>query len=452
MKQWLSISLSASLLFAGLAQAATPLIGVGMAKYNDNFQTILRHGVEKQVALLDADIFMENGQDDVELQMRQFRNLVNSKVDAIVVAMVSGKSAPEMMRLANEAKVPLVFVNRNPEPATWPALTAFVGSDELESGTLQMEELARRANYKGNVVILVGDPSNKSSVMRTEDVEKVVAKYPDMKVVQKKIGNWERSQAATIVIEWVKQGVDFSIIAANNDEMAIGAIMGLEKTGKKAGDYLVGGIDGTPDGLKLMAEGKMAVSVSRMRSGRLTAQWMPRCAWRAAKPWRPRSSGCRSSSLLRKIVSSSSSAQVTNVWRWASHVCVLAAHSGSNMEQGALTGKSDSNILRSADLGFDACAGQAFFVGEAVVAGQVAKADAGELFDLRDAALPGFEWAEHDVQLTQLAGLVDHVGAGRRLAVITEKGYDLPECRRDFDVAVAAVVVAQHRAGEHRYP
>ncbi|WEL45666.1 substrate-binding domain-containing protein [Pseudomonas sp. CBSPBW29] len=64
-----------------------------------------------------------------------------------------------------------------------------------------------------------------------------------------------------MVIDWVKQGVDFSIIAANNDEMAIGAIMGLEKAGKQAKDYWVGGIDGTPDGLKLMADGKMAVSV-----------------------------------------------------------------------------------------------------------------------------------------------------------------------------------------------
>ncbi|WP_191489132.1 substrate-binding domain-containing protein [Pseudomonas sp. FEN] len=261
MKQWLTLALAASFLAAGLAQAATPLLGVGMAKYDDNFQTILRNGVEKHAAVLDADIFMENGHDNAELQMRQFRNLVNSKVDAIVIAMVNAKSAPEMLRLASEAKIPLVFVNRNPTPDKWPAQTAFVGSDELESGTLQMEELARRANYKGNVVILVGDPSNKSSLMRTEDVEKVVAKYPNMKVVQKKVGNWERSQAAAIVIDWVKAGVDFSIIAANNDEMAIGAIMGLEKAGKNAKDYWVGGIDGTPDGLKLMADGKMAVSV-----------------------------------------------------------------------------------------------------------------------------------------------------------------------------------------------
>lgn len=261
MKQWLTLALGISFLTAGLAQAATPLLGVAMAKYDDNFQTILRNGVQKHAAVLDADIFMEDGHDSAELQMRQFRNLVNSKVDAIVVAMVNAKSAPEMLRLASAAKIPLVFVNRNPGPDKWPAQTAFVGSDEVESGTLQMEELARRANYKGNVVILVGDPNNKSSLMRTEDVEKVVAKYPNMKVVQKKVGNWERSQAAAIVIDWVKAGVDFSIIAANNDEMAIGAIMGLEKAGKNAKDYWVGGIDGTPDGLKLMADGKMAVSV-----------------------------------------------------------------------------------------------------------------------------------------------------------------------------------------------
>ncbi|KRP65753.1 substrate-binding domain-containing protein [Pseudomonas orientalis] len=267
MKAWLMLALGATLFVPGFAQAATPLLGVGMAKYDDNFQTLLRNGVQQQAGVMNANIFMENGKDSVDLQMRQFRNLVNSKVDAIIIAMVDGKSAAQMMQLASDAKIPLVFVNRNPNPEKWPAQTAFVGSNELESGTLQMEELARRAGYKGNVVILVGDPANASSLMRTEDVEKVVAKYPDMKVVQKKVGNWERSQAATIVIDWVKQGVDFSIIAANNDEMAIGAIMGLEKAGKQAKDYWVGGIDGTPDGLKLMAEGKMAVSVFQDAAG-----------------------------------------------------------------------------------------------------------------------------------------------------------------------------------------
>ncbi|AZF47816.1 substrate-binding domain-containing protein [Pseudomonas sp. R2-7-07] len=261
MKAWFRCFLGSALLTTGLAQAATPLVGVAMAKYDDNFQALLRNGVQQKAAAMDIDIFMENGQDNSELQLRQFRNLIHSKVDAIIVAVVDGTSTPQMMQLASEANIPLVFVNRNPSPEKLTARAAFVGSNELESGTLQMEELARRAGYKGNVVILVGDPANASSSMRTEDVEKVVAKYPDMKVVQKKVANWERSQAATVVMDWVKQGVDFSIVAANNDEMAIGAIMGLEKAGKQAKDYWVGGIDGTSDGLKLMADGKMAVSV-----------------------------------------------------------------------------------------------------------------------------------------------------------------------------------------------
>lgn len=267
MKAGSMLILGSMLFITGLAQAATPLLGVAMAKYDDNFQTLLRNSVQQHATSVSADVFMENGQDNADLQMRQFRNLVDSKVDAIIVATVDDKSSAQMMKLADTARIPLVFVNRSPALEKLAAQTAYVGSNELESGTLQMEELARRAGYKGNVVIVVGDPGNAASRMRTEDVEHVVAKYPGMKIVQKKVANWERNQAATVVNDWVKQGLDFSIIAANNDEMAIGAIMGLEKAGKQAKDYLVGGIDGTPDGLQLMASGKLAVSVFQDAAG-----------------------------------------------------------------------------------------------------------------------------------------------------------------------------------------
>ncbi|TWI57470.1 ribose transport system substrate-binding protein [Pseudomonas duriflava] len=267
MKSTLKMILAAGLFIGSLAQAATPLIGVGMAKYDDNFQVLLRNGVQSQASSHGADVFMEDGQDNGVLQLRQVRNFIASKVDAIIVTVVDMQTAPEMTRLANEAGIPLVFINRNPEPAQWTPNTAFVGSDEIESGTLQMEELARRANYKGKVVVLVGDPGNKASKIRTEDVENVVAKYPEMKIIQKKIAHWQRSEAAQYVMEWVKQGVEFDIIAANNDEMAIGAVMGLEKVGKNPKDYLIGGIDGTPDALALMGEGKLTVSVLQSAAG-----------------------------------------------------------------------------------------------------------------------------------------------------------------------------------------
>ncbi len=70
MKAWLMLALGATLFVPGPTQAATPLLGVGMAKYDDNFQTLLRNGVQQQAGVMNADIFMENGKDSVDLQMR----------------------------------------------------------------------------------------------------------------------------------------------------------------------------------------------------------------------------------------------------------------------------------------------------------------------------------------------------------------------------------------------
>lgn len=246
--------------------AAVPLIGILNAK-NDSFQNLLSSSMEQRAHELNVDTFMVSAEDDSQLQMRQLKSLIEGKVDAIIVAIVDAGLADEMINLTSEAKIPLVFVNRLPSRIDWPSTTAFVGSDELQSGTFLMEELARRANYKGNVAILVGDPTKTAAQLRTQDVEQVVAKYPNMKIVKKESASWERSQAATLVSQWLDKNLDFSIIAANNDEMAIGAIRALEKADKPLDRYLVGGIDGTPDGLQAMKDGKMAASVLQDAKG-----------------------------------------------------------------------------------------------------------------------------------------------------------------------------------------
>lgn len=259
-----------SLLVAGAwlatALGATPLIGISGAK-SDSFQNLLRNSLEQHATQLGADTFVDDANNDSALQMRQVKNLIDAKVDALVVIPVSVKNAPEMLSQATAAGIPIVLLNRQYIPEHWPPKAAYVGSNELESGTLQMEELARRAHYRGKVVILVGDPQNPSSRMRTEDVEKVVAKYPGLQVVQKATANWKRNEAADAVTDWLKKGVDFNIIAANNDEMALGAIRALEQAGKNPKDYLVGGIDATPDALQEMRAGKLAVTVLQDAKG-----------------------------------------------------------------------------------------------------------------------------------------------------------------------------------------
>ncbi len=56
-----------------------------------------------------------------------------------------------------------------------------------------------------------------------------MAKYPAMKVVQKQPANYSRSEGMDLMQNWTGNGEAIDIVAANNDEMAIGAAMALEK-------------------------------------------------------------------------------------------------------------------------------------------------------------------------------------------------------------------------------
>lgn len=233
-------------------------IAVSMAYFDQNFLTIIRQSIDKEAKARGLDVQFEDARGDVGRQTDQVQSFISSGVDAIIVDPVDSASTPQLTRLAQQAKIPLVYVNRTPGDKTLPQGVVFVGSDERESGTLQMEALAKMANYKGNVAIMIGNLTDAGALQRTKDVEQVVAKYPGMKVVQKQPANYARNEGMDLMLNWLGNGEDIDIVAANNDEMAIGAAIALSKSKKKV---LVGGIDATPDGLKALAQDKMQVTV-----------------------------------------------------------------------------------------------------------------------------------------------------------------------------------------------
>src|SRR5262249_16248074 len=124
-----------------------------------------------------------------------------------------------------------------------------------------MEELARLMNHQGNVAVMIGELASNGAQLRTAAVEQVVAKYPDMKIVEKQIGNFQRERGLDLMNNWLTAGTKIDAVAANNDEMAIGAIMAIRQAGVPPEKIMVGGGDATPDALAELAKGTLAVTV-----------------------------------------------------------------------------------------------------------------------------------------------------------------------------------------------
>ncbi|MBM7345498.1 substrate-binding domain-containing protein [Pantoea coffeiphila] len=249
---------------APASQAKDLRIGVALANFDLNFVSILRTQMANEMKKENIQGQFEDAKGDVAVQVQQVENFINQGVDAIILNPVDTQGVKRMMDAATKANIPLIFVNRKPEVELTGKM-AYVGSDSLLGGQMEMEALAKKMNYKGNVAILMGALSAEEARQRTKATEEVIAKYKDMKVIEKQSAQWMRNEAVDVTSGWLLSGDKIDAIAANNDEMAIGAIMALGQSGNK--DILVAGIDGTPDALQFIKNGKLALTVFQDAAG-----------------------------------------------------------------------------------------------------------------------------------------------------------------------------------------
>lgn len=257
--------LVASTLLMGSAMAQT--IAVSMARFDDNFLTILREAMQARADELGVNIQFEDSQGDIGRQLSQEQNFIAEGVDAMVLNPVDTAATPQMTKLAVESGIPLVYVNRKPDVDTLPEGVVYVGSDENVSGKLQGEEIARLLGNKGNIAIMIGELATNAAELRTKGVELVAAEHPDLNIVEKQPANFQRNEAIDLMNNWLVSGVEIDAIAANNDEMAIGAIIALQQAGRDPKELVIGGIDATPDALVEMKRGNLDVTVFQDAKG-----------------------------------------------------------------------------------------------------------------------------------------------------------------------------------------
>jgi len=246
-------------------------VGVSMALFDDNFLTVLRNGMQDYAKTLDGvTLQVEDAQNDVAKQQSQIQNFIAAGVDAIVVNPVDTDATAAMSKIAADAGIPLVYVNREPiNIDTLPEKQAFVASNEAESGTLQTQEVCKLLGGKGKAVVMMGELSNQAARMRTKDVHDVLATdaCKGITIVEEQTANWSRTQGADLMTNWLSAGLEFDAVIANNDEMAIGAIQALKAAGRPMDKVVIGGVDATQDALAAMAAGDLDVTVFQNAAG-----------------------------------------------------------------------------------------------------------------------------------------------------------------------------------------
>ncbi|MEY9380639.1 substrate-binding domain-containing protein [Rhizobium leguminosarum] len=255
-------------LWASAAQAET--IGISISKL-DTFKSVLLQGMlEHSKSIPGLRIVNETADGVKEREIEILKKFAADKVDAIIVAPSDGDLGPQMTKIAEDAGVPLVYVNNFPSnQSELPSTQALVASNEKESGTLQAREVCRRLNGKGDVVVLMGQLFHAAARMRTEDIDEVFASEAckGMRIVERQAAYWSTQFGEAQMQEWLRAGIRFDAVIANNDDMAVGAIKAIKASGRSLDGIVVAGVDATKDALAAIQAGDMQVTVLQSASG-----------------------------------------------------------------------------------------------------------------------------------------------------------------------------------------
>jgi len=258
------------LVFALVALMAAPLIataapklkmGVTIEDFNDVFMRYALDQLTAEATKDGVDVVAADGKRDPNEQLKQVENFITQGVDAILIHVIDQTLAPTITKECVAANIPLVYFNRKPDDSALVAGKAVaVASPEVVAGNLEGEFVAKKLHGKGNVAILMGTMGSAPQIGRTQGSKDVLAKYPGIKVVREQTANFQRPDAVTVVENWLAGDVKIDAIIANNDEMALGAVLVLEEKGMK-NKVVVTGVDATSDALKFIADKRLDMTV-----------------------------------------------------------------------------------------------------------------------------------------------------------------------------------------------
>lgn len=206
------------------------------------------------------DLQLVSAEGSTDTQRKQVQAFVDARVDAVIIVPDDTGATAPLTSIVQEAGIPLVYLNRKPDDLPTDGTIPYIGSDSLAAGRLEMQALAKQSGGDGAVALLIGDPATEPAVLRTEGAKDVIVDNPGMTLLREAAANWDRKQAHDIITAWLTAGDRFEVVCANDDQMALGAIDALREA-ELLDRTIVGGVDGTPDGLKAIADGDLDVTV-----------------------------------------------------------------------------------------------------------------------------------------------------------------------------------------------
>ncbi len=235
---------------------------------NSPFWADMERGAEDEAAALGIQLvsLAAERETDVERQYQIIENLIQQKVDAILLSPAGSKELVPAVRKANDAGIPVLILDTRIDSAAAESVGAvtmtYIGSDNFEGGRVAGRYLAEELGGRGHVAIIEGISGHETADQRRLGFVDGLESSPGVRVAASQTANWERARAYTVAENLLQSHPQLTGIFAANDEMALGALEAVAAAGRLDRIRIIG-FDAIPDAVINIRSGRLLGSVAQ---------------------------------------------------------------------------------------------------------------------------------------------------------------------------------------------
>jgi ribose transport system substrate-binding protein len=197
-------------------------------------------------------------QDDLDQQSALLTGVIDAGTyDGVIITPVDAVKQAPLIERANQAGLPVYNISNLMAGGE---IVSFVGSDDVAIGRQVIEWLAGVTKGSARLGVITGSSTAPTARDRAQGVTEALARHPGLVCVAEEPANYNRGLAKDVAARILASHADIEWLVALNDDMALGAIEAVQQAGR-IGSVRVTGVNGIPEGLLAVRDGRLAITV-----------------------------------------------------------------------------------------------------------------------------------------------------------------------------------------------
>lgn len=238
---------AAAALTAGLiaAPAAAETVRIGITQNNvgvDSYQTTYESAfIAAAEANPNVETIVLDAGGDVARQISQMQDLIQQRVDAIIVWPTDGQALVPAVRNAHNQGIPVIVTNSNIAEAGMEFIAAFSGPNNIQQGASAAEIMCEALDGEGQIVQISGQPGYTTAIERQGGFEDRLADIcPGVEILETQPGDWNRERAQRVMETFLTRFDRIDGVYSGDDNMGVGALNAAIAAGRAEGMIFVG--------------------------------------------------------------------------------------------------------------------------------------------------------------------------------------------------------------------